>query len=433
MNSRMPVIRSPLSEKRVTPNSGQRTLYIVVFAQMITAVGFSSVFPFLPFYVKSLGAASRLSIDLLTGLVFSSQAFTMMIASPFWGGLADRWGRKPMVERAMFGGALLLGLMAFVRSAEELVLLRAIQGLITGTISASSALVAAAVPRNRIGYAMGLLQVSLAVGIGVGPVIGGTIADAFGYRAAFFVTSALLLIAGMIVFFGVEEEFEPKKYAGGLKSGFWHKWRGMLSATGVMMVYGLRFINELGRNILIPIMPLFFISLIPQTGQVNSYTGIAMGVSMGAAALASIILGRLGDQVGHHRILLVSFLSGALFFYLQSRVNNGCQFVVLQIFTGITLGGIVPAISALLVKYTQPGEEGAVYGFDNSITSGARALGPILGVGVAVWVGFRGVFFFTAILSLIAGLLVAWRIPNPVSGIRKQTEAMESANQKLWQ
>lgn len=401
----------PLSEKEVTFDSGQRTLYIVLFAQMITAVGFSSVFPFLPFYVKFLGAASRLSIDLLTGLVFSSQAFTMMIASPLWGGLSDSWGRKLMVERAMFGGALLLGLMAFVRSAEELVVLRTIQGLITGTISASNALVAAAVPRNRTGYAMGLLQVSMAIGVGAGPVIGGTIADTFGYRAAFFVTSALLLAAGALVFFGVEEHFEPEKSAGGRKKGLWRRWPGILSAKGVMMVYGLRFMNELGRNILIPIMPLFFMSLITRTGLVNSFTGLAIGVSMGAAALASIFLGRLGDRVGHSRILLVSFLSGAFFFFLQSRVGNGWQFLILQIFTGVTLGGIVPAISTLLARYTRPGEEGSVYGFDNSITSGARALGPMLGVGVAAWFGFRGVFVFTAFLSLAAGLLVVWRIP----------------------
>ncbi len=415
----MPDIRNPVSEEKDTLNSGQRTLYIILFAQMITAVGFSSVFPFLPFYVKSLGAVSRLSIDLLTGLVFSSQAFTMMIASPLWGGLADRWGRKMMVERAMFGGALLLGLMAFVRSAEELVLLRAIQGLITGTIGASNALVAAAVPRNRTGYAMGLLQVGMAVGVGLGPVIGGTIADAFGYRAAFFVTSALLLIAGITVFFGVEEQFERNKSTDGRKRGFWHKWYEILSAAGVMMVYGLRFMNELGRNILIPIMPLFFMSLIPQTGRVNSFTGLAIGVSMGAAALASIFLGRLGDQVGHRRILLASFLSGSLFFFLQSRVGNGLQFVVLQIFTGITLGGIVPAIGALLAQYTRRGEEGSVYGFDNSITSGARALGPMLGVGIGAWLGFRGVFVFTALLSLAAGLLVVWRIPAPAPGNRK--------------
>lgn len=177
----------------------QRTLLIVFFAQLMTAVGFSSIFPFLPLYVESLGSTTNLSIEFLAGMVFSAQAITMMIASPFWGALADRYGRKLMVERSMFGGAVLLLLMAFVTSAEQLVVLRAIQGLITGTLAAANALIAAEVPRENTGYAMGLLQVGLGSGVALGPIIGGSIADAYGYSAAFFVTAALLLIAGITV------------------------------------------------------------------------------------------------------------------------------------------------------------------------------------------------------------------------------------------
>ncbi len=151
-----------------------RTLWIMFVAQLLSAVGFSVIFPFLPLYVQHLGSAWHWDIKLLAGLVFSSQAFTMMVASPIWGGLADRFGRKLMVERSLFGGALVLAAMAFVRSAEELVALRALQGLITGIISAANALVAATVPRQRIGYAMGVMQLGLTGGIAVGPLLGGS-------------------------------------------------------------------------------------------------------------------------------------------------------------------------------------------------------------------------------------------------------------------
>ncbi|MCK4976131.1 MAG: MFS transporter, partial [Anaerolineales bacterium] len=136
-------------------NRWQRTLYIIFFAQLVTAVGFSSIFPFLPLYVESLGTVTNLSVEFLAGMVYSAQAFTMMIASPIWGALADRYGRKLMVERSMFGGSIIILLMAFVSSAEQLVFLRAIQGLITGTMAAASALVAATVPRQRLGFSMG--------------------------------------------------------------------------------------------------------------------------------------------------------------------------------------------------------------------------------------------------------------------------------------
>ena len=265
--------------KRPFSTRWQRTLYIMLFAQLITAVGFSSIFPFLPLYVKSLGASSGLSVEFLAGMVFSSQAFTMMLASPFWGALADRYGRKLMVERAMFSGAAILLLMAFVRSAEELVFLRAIQGFLTGTLAAANALVAAEVPRNQTGYAMGLLQTGLGAGVALGPLLGGVIADLFGYSAAFYVTSALLFLAGMMVFLGVREDFTPEERPSRRQHSLLNSWRRIFSAAGVPITYTLRFMSQLGRMMIIPVLPLFIETLLTNTNRVNTFTGLVIGRS----------------------------------------------------------------------------------------------------------------------------------------------------------
>jgi DHA1 family multidrug resistance protein-like MFS transporter len=65
------------------------------------------------------------------------------------------------------------------------------------------------------------------------------------------------------------------------------------------------------------------------------------------------------------------------------------------------MGGIVSAPSALLAQYTEPGEEGAVYGLDNSIVAASRALAPLIGAGVALWFGMRGTFAATAVLFVV--------------------------------
>ena len=394
----------------------KRTLAIMFFAQLITMVGFSSIFPFLPLYVESLGSTTGLGTELLAGLVFSGQAFTMMIASPFWGALADRWGRKLMVERAMFGGAVILAMMGFVHSAEELVLLRALQGMITGTIGAANALVAAVAPREQAGYAMGLMQVGMGIGLGLGPVIGGGVADAFGYRPAFYVTAALLAIAGIIVFFGVDEHFEAPVPSTGKRPGFLNEWRRILSAPGVVTVYILRFMNQMGRMIFIPILPMFILTLIGNPERVNSFTGLVIGLASGATAAFAVILGRLGDRIGHRRILITCSLFCFVFFALQSLADSGWQLLVLQTLTGASLGGIVPGISALLAKSTRHGDEGAVYGLDNSIVSGARVVGPLLGAGIAVGFGLRAVFTAAALLYLVAALLAAAVLPRTPIG-----------------
>lgn len=391
----------------------QRTLYITFIAQLITAIGFSSIFPFLPLYVQALGTHTSLSVEFLAGLVFSAQAFTMALTSPVWGALADRYGRKMMVERALFGGTVVTLLMGFVRTAEELVLLRAIQGLITGTVAANAALVAAAAPRERTGYAMGLLQVGLWAGVAVGPLIGGSLADAFGYRMAFVVTALLLALAGVLVWLGIEEKFEPSPESRqrGL-SGLFSGWRLIVSAPGVGLTYGLEFLTGLGRIMLVPIMPLFMQLLLSDSSKLNTITGLVISVAAAMSTATAVYLGRLGDRIGHRRILLASALAAGLLYLPQSLVTQAWQLLILQGLTGAATGGIIPAIGALLAQYTHPGEEGRVYGLHNSLRAGSRAVAPLVGASIAFWFGFRGTFAATGLLFLAVTLLAVFWLPE---------------------
>jgi DHA1 family multidrug resistance protein-like MFS transporter len=390
----------------------RRTLYIMFFAQMMSAVGFSSIFPFLPLYVKELGSRSGLSIELLSGLVFSGQAFTMMLAAPVWGALADRFSRKLMVERACFGGVLILLLMAFARSAEDLVILRAIQGLITGTVAAANALVAASAPREHTGYAMGLLQVGQGAGVALGPLIGGAVADLYGYGAAFFVTAGMLFLSGLLVWLGVKEEPAPGKTRIVSERNLLAGWKHLLATPGVGAAYSLRFLSHLGQMLIVPITPLFIASLLASQEGVNTFTGLVTGGSSAATTLSAVYLGRLGDRTGHRRIVILSLAAAALLYLPQGLVSGGGQLLLLQVLVGIAMGGAIPGISALLARFTPHGEEGAVYGLDNSITSGARTLSPLIGASVAVWLGLGATFAAAGVLFLAAAALAATWLPG---------------------
>ncbi len=389
----------------------QRTLSIMFIAQLVTAVGFSIFFPFLPLYVAELGSSTSLSVEFLAGAVFSAQALTMAIASPIWGAVADRYGRKLMVERAMFGGAAVLLLMGFAHNAEQLVLLRAIQGLITGTVAAANALVAAAAPRERTGFAMGLLQMGQVSGIAIGPLLGGLVADAFGYRYAFVITSLLLLAAGLLVWWGVAEEFTPAETKT-RRIHFWHEWREVWQMPGISLTYSLRFLSNLGQTLLLPFAPLFIASLLADQSRVNTITGLTIGVTAGAGTLTAVFLGRLGDKVGHRKILIGSALLAGLFYLPQSQVTSAGQLLLLQALTGAAAGGVVPSISALLAHHSRADQAGSVYGLENSIVSASRAIAPILGSLVVVWFGLRAAFVAAGIVYLIVALITAVRLPR---------------------
>jgi MFS transporter, DHA1 family, multidrug resistance protein len=391
----------------------QVVLGVVFVAQLLTAIGFSMVFPFLPLYVEQLGSTTGLSVELMAGLVISVQGFTMMIASPLWGAVADRYGRKMMVIRAMVSGAIVLGLMGVVRSGEQLIFLRAVMGITTGTVAANNALVAAVAPREKIGFAMGTIQVGLWAGVAAGPLLGGVLADWYGFSIPFFVTAILLFAGALLVFFGVHEAFErPKIKADEQRPSLVAQWKHVVTAQGVMLVYLMRFLVDLARTLIIPIAPLFVVSLLPNAVNQNIFAGSVMAVSSATATLSGVYLGRLGDRIGHRAILLWTSAAVVLLYIPQVFVVNVWQLLGLQALAGLAIGGIIAAPSALLARYTEPGEEGAVYGLDNSIIAGARAVAPLLGAVVALWFGQRGTFAATAVLFVVVVLAAFFLLPD---------------------
>jgi DHA1 family multidrug resistance protein-like MFS transporter len=385
----------------------RRNLYVVFVVQFLSTAGFSLVFPFLPLYVKEIGIATSGSIEFWAGLVFASQAVTMMIAAPIWGTISDRYGRKRMLERATLGGAILLMLMGFAQNAEQLVLLRTIQGLVSGVIAAANALVAASTPREHSGEAMGLLQTSRWVGVAGGPIAGGLLGDAFGFRECFWITSALLGVAGVAAMIWVREEFTP--VARDRRASFWGSYRTLLRAPGMSGLYSLTFLRSLGATLTIPIASLFVVSLMGTETGAAWMTGLVQGATAFSSALSASWFGRMGDRHGHTRILIGSAIGAALLYVPQALVSAAWQLVVLQALSGIAIGGMMPATAALMNLWSPRGNHGATYGLDNSIQASARAVAPMAGAGIALWLGMRGVYAGASVVYVLIAL-VAWRV-----------------------
>jgi DHA1 family multidrug resistance protein-like MFS transporter len=386
--------------------SWQRTLAVMVGVQFCSAVGFSIIFPFLPLYVAELDSTMGWSVEALSGLVFSVQALTMAVASPFWGVVADRYGRKLMVMRATLGGAVVILLMGFVANVEQLVVLRAVQGLFTGVIAAANALIASVTPRERTGYAMGLLQVGLWSGVSAGPLLGGILSDLLGFRITFAVTSAILLVAAASVWLAVQDPFVRQKRApGGLE--FLRDWTRVLSDARLACALGLRFLVATGRATLEPLLPLFVAQLATHSAKVGTLTGLIVGAASAASVATSVSLGRLGDRIGHGRVVVWCAAVAAVSAAPQAFVTGVWQLLWLQALTGASVGGLIPSLSAILARNSRRGDEGCVYGIDNSITSLGRTVAPLLGATCAVWFSLRGVFLLTSLIFVAVAIAAA--------------------------
>ena len=401
----------------------RRNLWAIWFAELVAIVGFTIALPLLPLYVRELGVEGEQQVAIWSGAVFSAQAVTMAIFGPIWGALSDRYGRKVMVERAMLAGTFIMALMGLAQSPLQLIVLRALQGALTGTITAARALVATSAPRNRAGYALGTLQMAVYVGAMAGPTLGGVIADTIGYRQAFFVTSGLLLTAAVVVFILVEEPPAAASAMTGtassdgdkkatLRSRALNQLSPVLGSAPMLAVLGVGLLVQSAARIAQPTLPLFVETIAPVDARIATITGLVIGASALGGALGGRTLGALGDRVGHRVILIACALSSVICYAPQSMVPTWLWLLPLQLGAGFAMGGTVASIGASLAALAPQGREGVVYGIDATAVSIASAIGPASGSLLAAWVGLRTPFLAAAAVFALGAVTAFKRMPD---------------------
>ncbi|HOX33701.1 MAG TPA: MFS transporter, partial [Spirochaetales bacterium] len=142
-------------------------------AEFLAIAGFSTSNPILPLYLAELGVEDKAALNWWNGAITTAPAIALAVFAPIWGSLADRYGRKLMLLRAMVGGSILVGLCALTTAPWQVLVLKTLQGCVTGTVAAATVLTASIVPLAEAGYYLGLMQMAVYLGNSAGPLFGG--------------------------------------------------------------------------------------------------------------------------------------------------------------------------------------------------------------------------------------------------------------------
>lgn len=386
--------------------SWRRNLYALWIAQLLTIIGFSLRTPFLPFFLEDIGADSFSSQALWAGVINAGGAAVMAITAPIWGIVADRYGRRLMVLRAMFVASFTVSLMSLAMSPWQLLGLRFVEGAFTGTVAASTTLVASTTPRRNRGFALGMMQMAVFSGASIGPLFGGILADQIGFRPTFVVGGAMLFSGALVVLTQVRERFERPEPAkpGTVDTG--PTTRAILLSVGIVAVLTVMFCLRTGSSAIQPIMPLFVQQISGATGAVSTLSGLVLGVTGVTSAIAAVVLGRLADRAGHTRILLVATFAAGVLYIPLAIAQSTWQLIVFSALVGIAAGGVMPSANAVIANVTPAARRGAIFGFTSAIVALGGFVGPLGGAAIAASVSIRIVFLAIAVLMAIAGLFI---------------------------
>ena len=387
----------------------KRTVYISLVCVFCTSFGVSQLGPILPLYFHDLGVNTPEGMSLWSGLATGITFLIVCLAAPFWGRLADRKGRKITLIRSSFGMALCNVLIAFQTTPEGVVLIRLIQGLVSGFYSASITLIASESPIERTGWALGLLASANLAGSLIGPLLGGYIADTVGIRNDFIIVGILMGLAGVLATAFIHENYVPKPNIEKLSISKLKEQIPEFSSIVALCVAS--FIYAICIMSLQPVISVYIKGIVPSNTENLAFIAGAVFSAMGIAQLmSSSPLGKLVDKVGPRKVLVVSLIYVGLFNIPQAYVTDVYQLALIRFLQGFGLGGMLPALNTYLSSKTPREFTGQVFSYNQSCLFFGYFLGAIGGSSLMALLGFTTLFWVSGGLFILSAPWIAIKL-----------------------
>ncbi|MFC7372869.1 MFS transporter [Fictibacillus iocasae] len=392
-----------MAAKRKTNKAPLAVLMLNLF---IIMVGIGLVIPILPYYIEEFQASGR-----ELGLLIAIFAFMQFLFAPFWGRLSDQYGRKPLVALGMFGFAAGEFIFAFATDLWMLFLSRAIAGIFGSALMPTAmAYVADVTTEEDRGKGMGMIGASMALGIVIGPGIGGWLAEyqlSYPFLAAGFAAMA----GGLLSIFLLSESLSNEAKAQAKNKKKTSMLKNMTEAIRGPLGFLLILVFVISFA-LTNFQAIFGFYMLKKFGYDPSEVGILVAATgiIGAIAQGALV-GRLTRAFGDSRVVTGSLLLSAGGFVLMTLA--GGYWTVLLTVSLFFLGNsmVRPAVNALISKMAGK-EQGMIMGLNNSFFSLGNAIGPIV-AGVLFEYHMEWPYWFGAFL-MIASLIAmkVWTARN---------------------
>jgi MFS transporter, DHA1 family, multidrug resistance protein len=415
--------------RRAVATPWVRTVAVLTVVQVVSELAFSFVTPFTPLYIQELGVADPTEAGVWAGAISGISAVLGACVAPLWGMVADRFGHRLMIQRALLGSGLVILLTAFAQSPWQLLVLRIAQGMLSGVVAAVATVASLTTPNRYLATVLGMLQAAMFMGQSLGPLYGGVFADLFGFRFGFIVAGTIMVVLTIPVSTMVPD---PRKHARAVGAtdassrdpGVDRHVSTRLVTPNLIAVVSLmaivRFVNLAPQ----PVLPLYVQQLIGETDRLGTIVGIVLAATGVAASTSALLLGRVTDRYGWRPMLLGCLAGTILLSPLHLLIGSVWHLLVLRTAMGFALGGMFPAIQSLMILVTPPGRRGAAFGLLATANAFGNGGGPVVGSVLAAAFGVP--IMFASMVPLLGGaglVLTRLQVPGlPRTRATSQTE-----------
>jgi DHA1 family multidrug resistance protein-like MFS transporter len=387
--------------------SWKRNLFVLWVGTFLVSMAYTVSIPFMSIFLQNdLGVNDHL--EAWTGTVFAVTFLASSLIAPFWGSIADKYGRKPMMLRAGICLSIAYFLYYIVQNPYELFAVRIMEGLLAGYIPSAFALVATNTPEKHVGYALGIISTSNAAASVIGPLLGGVISHMIGPRDTFFIAGLMVFFAFLIALFWVKEPSFNKSQA--KRSSVTQDLKAASSNRNLMAALIIVFITSTSIMILEPLLTIYVIKLGSGQNSASLHAGIIFSLVGVATLIAAPRWGKIGSKIGYEKVLFIGLLGGGIGNILQIVFHNLIGFGSLRFVYGLFFAAVFPALNAFIAKHTDPNFRSRAFGLNQSANQMGLLLGPLIGGLLATSLSISVVFALNGSLLLLVALLM--RIPR---------------------
>jgi DHA1 family multidrug resistance protein-like MFS transporter len=386
----------------------RRNRRVFPFANLLCGLGFGLAWPFVPLMVRSLGV--RENLETWVGIMLLAFYLVGFAINPVWGSIADHYGRKLMVLRAMLGMGFAMLLVPLASTPLWFAAALMIVALFNGFTPAGLSLIVANTPPRRIGSSVALAQTGGLLGHALGPAVGAMLFAAIERQhALYWISSGLMFSGGLLVLFYVREIKQ-------VVTGPWRlQWLGslktLLAVRGIGPLILLAFLFSVMWHGSVTNITVFMLQLLEGRGADTAAEARWVGAAAMAGAVSMLVAtplwGRVLDRTGPARVLMICAMGTVVTHVPLLILETPWQLVIARAAFGLAAAGMPAAIVYLLRNVAPPGMDARALSYMTAFQFFGMGIAPFLAGLIGPALGMRAYFALT--IALMAGGLALWR------------------------